>query len=215
MQIGRSKKPLPPSREKEHIHLHRVSRPIPNWQSCSLSSPLCKLLLFKYVLVDVDPARFLDLASAEWNGLQRGTLEKGHLDVTVKDVLAQESALPLDAIKGGVPSHRLADSRKVAHDKGGRGGSQCRFSNLAWPRCKSAWRHRHRTSLSVGFLLRGGVAGPFRRPVSGNGALDSLAIASYQIVIRSQNYRERLSPFCALLHRLARILSKGEGWTAN
>ena len=82
-----------------------------------MSNPLRYLLLFKYVLEDVDPARFLDLALAGRSGLQGGALEKGHLDVAGKDVVTQESALPLDAIKGGVPPHRRAHVRHVAHNE--------------------------------------------------------------------------------------------------
>ena len=39
----------------------------------------------------------------------------------------------------------------------------------------------------------------FDDPILGNGALDRLANASYQIVIEGTSYRERLSPHCALL----------------
>ena len=39
----------------------------------------------------------------------------------------------------------------------------------------------------------------FDDPLLGNGALDRLADACYQIVIEGQSYRERLSPHRALL----------------
>ncbi len=39
----------------------------------------------------------------------------------------------------------------------------------------------------------------FDDPILGNGALDRLANASYQIVIEGASYRQRLSPHCALL----------------
>ena len=39
----------------------------------------------------------------------------------------------------------------------------------------------------------------FDDPILGNGALDRLGNASYQIVIEGASYRERLSPHCALL----------------
>ena len=41
--------------------------------------------------------------------------------------------------------------------------------------------------------------GLFDYPIQGNGALDRLVNASYQIVIEGSSYRERLSPHRALL----------------
>ena len=51
--------------------------------------------------------------------------------------------------------------------------------------------------------------GLFEDPILGNSALDRLANASYQKVIESQSYRERLSPHRALLDRVARAVGKG------
>lgn len=60
--------------------------------------------------------------------------------------------------------------------------------------------NRHRVS---GFVITGNRAvderlGLFDDPIPGNGALDRLASASYQIVIEGSSNRERLSPHQAL-----------------
>ena len=61
--------------------------------------------------------------------------------------------------------------------------------------------NRHRAS---SFVITSNRAvdewlGPFEDPILGNSALDRLANASYQITIEGQSYRERQSPYRALL----------------
>ena len=75
----------------------------PPWPGSSLPIPLPYWLHFKYVLVNVDPARVLVLvlARACRNGTQRGALENGQFEVAGEEVVAKKPTLGLDAIVGG------------------------------------------------------------------------------------------------------------------
>src|SRR4051794_39076339 len=88
----------------------------PARQRGRLADPRCHHLLVEVVLVDVDPARFLRLASG-WSGSQRRAFEEGHFDVIRKRMEAEEPALSVDAIERRVPFDGLAHAGNRAHDE--------------------------------------------------------------------------------------------------
>src|SRR5207245_11252549 len=69
------------------------------------------------VFVDVEVARVLALGLAGGHRTQRRAAEESHLDVLCQAMEAEEPALALDAIEGGVPFDRLAHAGDGAHDE--------------------------------------------------------------------------------------------------
>src|SRR5262249_13031580 len=87
-------------------------------QLAGLLHPSGELSLVELVvLVDVQIAHLLVLGLAGRDRTQRRAAEERHFDVLGEAMEAEEPALALDAIEGGVPFDRLVHARDGTHDE--------------------------------------------------------------------------------------------------
>src|SRR5690606_33297746 len=86
-------------------------------QLAGLLHPVDELRLKLVALADVEVAHFRMLGRAGRHGTERGATEEGHLHVVREAMVAEEPALPLAAVEGRVPLHRLLNARNAAFDE--------------------------------------------------------------------------------------------------